>query len=585
MSDLNTLISGLSTSDGPPTAATPPSQTAPSSSPAGRPSTQSPTDNDSAVEANHETPEHRAPPPSVSPVAPATDGRPLVAAVTGDAPARSAPEPPNEVYTEVVKHLSATSYHGHSAVYTYVDDVGEQVKVDGWRKYWERHTGGEVPRLCPGAFPDGNMKLFRHKMPEDRRNIVGAHVKLRDDRGKITYAVIPACKTCNFSGNEHPLLYECEAVSLFDRNKFEFVGQIKLMKPNGKVDAGRYWTEIKSISRRETGGATERLGKSASLTLRGYTNMSKFVEQECTYNDPDDFLLFLSVFMLDNLTGTDKSMKQSKKNKNFTPEVIMCNRGKHGMERQEEPKDLKDIKQELKDLGVDWVPKRYKRDILSERLQAAKAAAAARDAETDLAVPHMPDSISASLDALLNKPWNDVLAENPKFKQATENWGPPPRPKARDRLGARGARRAAEFRGSAARRAPRGALRTPPAGPPRARRLPGPPRPAGRVPRRPVARGRPPRHLLSNRPHPGAAAHPVVPCRPAGRGQLQKCLEARVEAVPVVPPRGLHQPRQVRGVVSPRARRARQTRCGILPEQRVSVFRPPRREINPVQLE
>ena len=36
----------------------------------------------------------------------------------------------------------------------------------------------------------------------------------------------------------------------------------------------------------------------------------------------------------------------------------------------------------------------------------------------------MPDyDISASLDLLLSKPWDDVLAENPKFKQATENWG------------------------------------------------------------------------------------------------------------------------------------------------------------------
>ena len=38
--------------------------------------------------------------------------------------------------------------------------------------------------------------------------------------------------------------------------------------------------------------------------------------------------------------------------------------------------------------------------------------------------PTMPDyDISASLDLLLSKPWDDVLAENPKFKQATENWG------------------------------------------------------------------------------------------------------------------------------------------------------------------
>ena len=36
----------------------------------------------------------------------------------------------------------------------------------------------------------------------------------------------------------------------------------------------------------------------------------------------------------------------------------------------------------------------------------------------------MPEyDISASLDALLAKNWDDVLAENPKFKTATENWG------------------------------------------------------------------------------------------------------------------------------------------------------------------
>jgi len=36
----------------------------------------------------------------------------------------------------------------------------------------------------------------------------------------------------------------------------------------------------------------------------------------------------------------------------------------------------------------------------------------------------MPEyDISASLDTLLAKNWDDVLAENPKFKTATENWG------------------------------------------------------------------------------------------------------------------------------------------------------------------
>ena len=40
----------------------------------------------------------------------------------------------------------------------------------------------------------------------------------------------------------------------------------------------------------------------------------------------------------------------------------------------------------------------------------------------------MPDyDISASLDLLLSK-WDDVLAENPKFKQATENWARRRRP-------------------------------------------------------------------------------------------------------------------------------------------------------------
>ena len=48
----------------------------------------------------------------------------------------------------------------------------------------------------------------------------------------------------------------------------------------------------------------------------------------------------------------------------------------------------------------------------------------------------MPEyDISASLDALLSKSWDDVLAENPKFKQATENWGPYRRPRLEARLG------------------------------------------------------------------------------------------------------------------------------------------------------
>ena len=37
---------------------------------------------------------------------------------------------------------------------------------------------------------------------------------------------------------------------------------------------------------------------------------------------------------------------------------------------------------------------------------------------------NMPEyDISASLDKLLAQSWDDVLAENPKFKTATENWG------------------------------------------------------------------------------------------------------------------------------------------------------------------
>ncbi|KAJ8605085.1 hypothetical protein CTAYLR_000359 [Chrysophaeum taylorii] len=36
----------------------------------------------------------------------------------------------------------------------------------------------------------------------------------------------------------------------------------------------------------------------------------------------------------------------------------------------------------------------------------------------------MPEyDISASLDKLLSTSWDQVLAENPKFKTATENWG------------------------------------------------------------------------------------------------------------------------------------------------------------------
>jgi len=126
----------------------------------------------------------------------------------------------------------------------------------------------------------------------------------------------------------------------------------------------------------------------------------------------------------------------------------------------------------------------------------------------------MPEyDISASLDALLSKSWDDVLAENPKFKQATENWGPPPRPKARDRSGARGA---------AARGAPRNSE-----DPPRAARRAGhvdhrrPVRraragsPARRGPpvafRGPVARGRPPRRARSNRPAPAPRLTPSSP--------------------------------------------------------------------------
>jgi hypothetical protein len=231
---------------------------------------------------------------------------------------------------------------------------------------------------------------------------VGAHVKLVDKSGKITYAIIPACQTCNFSGNEHPLVYECKAVSLFDRNKFEFIGHIKLVDKNapGGISTN-YWTEITSISRQETNSKlSQSRGKSVSLTVKGYANLPIGKWRECTYDDPDDFLLFLSVFMLNNLTGTKKDTKRwiSLKNKKFTPEVITCNRGKHALEPREKQPEFDDLKQRLDNLGISRRTHEgrgaHNRSILWERLQAAEAAdqaaKAADQAAATLSTPTAP---------------------------------------------------------------------------------------------------------------------------------------------------------------------------------------------------
>ena len=73
----------------------------------------------------------------------------------------------------------------------------------------------------------------------------------------------------------------------------EFVGRIYLRDSSGPTT--HYWTEIESV-------AVE--GK--TLTISGTSSKNKGTPASCTYNDPDDFLLQLGVYLRGQLGGKKK---------------------------------------------------------------------------------------------------------------------------------------------------------------------------------------------------------------------------------------------------------------------------------------
>ena len=212
-------------------------------------------------------------------------------------------------------HIAGTSYH--KVNYPYRDADGKSQTVASWIAYWQHHTGLPIPVCCPGR-KDLDQK-DAHAMGE---HVKGAHVRLIDAQGNVKFAIVPSCSKCNNTNNEWPLVWSCKAVTIVNNNRFDFVGKLYLKEDN--KPSPLYWKEVTGIADCGT------VGKPA-FSITGITN--KNAEKTCIYNDPDDFLHFLSLFMRSNLrmgtqaAGAGIGRKSLKNDNNFVPEVIDCNRG------------------------------------------------------------------------------------------------------------------------------------------------------------------------------------------------------------------------------------------------------------------
>ena len=122
-------------------------------------------------------------------------------------------------------------------------------------------------------------------------------------------------------------------------SRFDFVGKIQLTEGTSEQlsnpVSSEYWVQIDLIQdlppappskdtktrRRTRSGGDRRL----PFSITGLTNKSGSEQKTCVYNDPDDFLHLLSIFMRSNLLGEKRSLKNDA---NFVPEIIVCNVGK-----------------------------------------------------------------------------------------------------------------------------------------------------------------------------------------------------------------------------------------------------------------
>lgn len=121
-------------------------------------------------------------------------------------PAPTPPAPSSSTY-RVVDHLAGTSYHR-------VSFSKNRSSVQNWKAFWILHAGKPFPPLCPGR--SGVDQLDAHSIGTSG---LGAHTRIVDDDGNVRFAIVPACHCCNNTRNEHPLVWQCTAVTIVDPSR------------------------------------------------------------------------------------------------------------------------------------------------------------------------------------------------------------------------------------------------------------------------------------------------------------------------------------------------------------------------------
>lgn len=187
-------------------------------------------------------------------------------------------------------HLQATTFHQLRAG-----------KERSWIGFWRSAAGRKVPQWCPCR-----RNLNEREPHPIGTSPVGAHVLLRQGR-RLCFAVVPCCKECNNTHNEHPVVWACTAVSVLNLEELSYAGVLAL-------PSGEYWRSVDEIVQRDK-----------QLQLTGLTNRGR-TASHC-YADPGGFLAALATLIRSPLrrqAGTQAASRE------FCPHVVTVNRNDRG---------------------------------------------------------------------------------------------------------------------------------------------------------------------------------------------------------------------------------------------------------------
>ena len=187
-------------------------------------------------------------------------------------------------------HLQATTFHQLRSG-----------KERSWIGFWKSAAGRKVPQWCPCR------RNLDEKEPHPiGTSPVGAHVLLRQGR-RLCFAVVPCCKECNNTHNEHPVVWACTAVSVLNLEELSYAGVLAL-------PSGEYWRSVDEIVQHDK-----------QLQLTGLTNRGR-TASHC-YADPGGFVAALATLIRSPLrrqAGTQAASRE------FCPHVVTVNRNDRG---------------------------------------------------------------------------------------------------------------------------------------------------------------------------------------------------------------------------------------------------------------